>query len=69
MRDGLIIREDTPAELTGGTSETEIRCRRDGEDVVIHTTEPTRLLQELTTQALAEGRELRRLAGAACGVH
>jgi ABC-2 type transport system ATP-binding protein len=61
LREGLIIREGTPAELTGGASETEVRYRRNGQDVVIRTTEPTRVLQELTTQALAEGRELEGL--------
>ena len=61
LREGLIIREGTPAELTGGASETEVRYRQNGRDVVIRTTEPTRVLQELTTQALAEGRELEGL--------
>src|SRR5213078_2738399 len=55
MREGVIVREGTPADLTGGTKETEIRYRRDGHEVVLRTTEPTRVLQELTTQALAEG--------------
>ena len=58
LREGQIIREGTPAELTGGTNETEVRYRQDGHEVVIHTTEPTRLLQELTAAALAEGREV-----------
>jgi ABC-2 type transport system ATP-binding protein len=58
LREGVIIREGTPAELTGGATETEVRYRRNGQEVVIHTTEPTRVLQELTTQALAEGGEL-----------
>jgi ABC-2 type transport system ATP-binding protein len=61
LREGRIIREGTPAELTGGTSETEVRYRQDGHEVVIHTTEPTRLLQELTAAALAEGREVEGL--------
>ena len=61
LREGQIIREGTPAELTGGTSETEVRYRQDGHEVVIHTTEPTRLLQELTAAALAEGREVEGL--------
>jgi len=30
LRDGVIIREGTPAELTGGSSETEVRYRKDG---------------------------------------
>ena len=61
LREGQIIREGTPAELTGGTKETEVRYRQDGYEVVIHTTEPTRLLQELTAAALAEGREVEGL--------
>src|SRR2546421_786127 len=61
LREGRIIREGTPAELTGDTAETEVRYRRDGHEVVLRTTEPTRLLHELTEQALAEGRELEGL--------
>jgi ABC-2 type transport system ATP-binding protein len=61
LREGRIVREGTPTELTGGTNETEIHYRRDGEEVVIRTTEPTRLLHELTQAALAEGRELEGL--------
>jgi ABC-2 type transport system ATP-binding protein len=61
LREGRIIREGTPAELTGGTNETEVRYREDGHDVVVRTTEPTRLLQELTAAALAEGREVEGL--------
>jgi ABC-2 type transport system ATP-binding protein len=62
LREGRIVRVGTPAELTGGGGgETEIRYRRDGQAVVVRTTEPTRLLHELTTQALAAGRELEGL--------
>ena len=61
LREGVIIREGTPAEFTGGARETEVRYRRNGQEVVIRTTEPTRVLQELTTQALAEGGELEGL--------
>jgi ABC-2 type transport system ATP-binding protein len=61
LREGLIVREGTPAELTGDASETEVRYRRDGHEVVIRTTEPTRVLQELTTEAMGEGRELEGL--------
>jgi ABC-2 type transport system ATP-binding protein len=61
LREGRIIREGTPAELTGDTTETEVRYRRDGHEVVIRTTEPTKVLQELTSAALAEGRELEGL--------
>jgi len=61
LREGLIVREGTPAELTGDTSETEVRYRRDGHEVVIRTTEPTRVLHELTAEAMAEGREVEGL--------
>jgi ABC-2 type transport system ATP-binding protein len=61
LREGRIIREGTPAELTGGAQQTEIRYRRDGDEVVIRTADPTRLLYQLTEQAIAEGRELEGL--------
>jgi ABC-2 type transport system ATP-binding protein len=61
LRAGRIISEGTPAELTGGSNETEVRYRRNGDEVVIRTTEPTRLLHQLTEQALADGRELEGL--------
>jgi len=62
LREGEIIREGTPAELTGGSSETEIRYREDGHEVVIHTSDPTKLLHQLTAEALAAGRELEGLS-------
>jgi ABC-2 type transport system ATP-binding protein len=62
LREGRIVREGTPAELTGDTSETEVRYRRNGHEVVVLTTEPTKLLHELTEQALSEGRELEGLS-------
>jgi ABC-2 type transport system ATP-binding protein len=62
LRGGEIIREGAPAELTGGSTETEIRFRRDGEVVVMRTNEPTKLLNRLTSEALAEGRELEGLS-------
>jgi ABC-2 type transport system ATP-binding protein len=61
MREGVIVRIGTPRELTTSDLEVEIRYRRDGEEVVIVTTEPTRVLHELTTEALAGGVELERL--------
>jgi ABC-2 type transport system ATP-binding protein len=61
MREGVIVRIGTPRELTTSDLEVEIRYRRDGEEVVIVTTEPTRVLHELTTEALADGVELERL--------
>ncbi len=58
LRDGQIVSEGTPAELTAGAGEAEIRYRRDGELVTVRTAEPTRMLHELTAVAVAEGREL-----------
>jgi ABC-2 type transport system ATP-binding protein len=61
LREGVIIREGRPAELTGGEVVTEIRYRRDGEEVVERTSDPTRRLHELTAEALARGEQLERL--------
>ncbi len=61
LRDGLIIREGTPAELTGGDVETEIRFRRAGEEIVERTRTPTQRLHELTAEAVARGEELEEL--------
>jgi ABC-2 type transport system ATP-binding protein len=61
MREGVIVRVGTPRELTTGDLEVEIRYRRGGEDVVVTTAEPTRVLHDLTAEALARGEELERL--------
>jgi ABC-2 type transport system ATP-binding protein len=61
LRDGLIVREGSPSELTGGAVETEIRYRLGIEEVVERTREPTRRLNELTAEALARGEELEGL--------
>jgi ABC-2 type transport system ATP-binding protein len=61
LREGRIVTVGKPSELTGGDVETEIRYRRDGESVVLRTHEPTRVLHELTAEALAAGGELDEL--------
>jgi len=61
MRDGRIVRIGTPRELTTTELEVEIRYRRAGEDVLLRTSDPTRVLHELTTEAIARGEELERL--------
>ena len=58
LRKGLVVSIGTPAELTGGAVETEIRYRRNGQEVVERTTDATRRLYELTAEALARGEEL-----------
>jgi ABC-2 type transport system ATP-binding protein len=61
MREGAIVRVGTPRELTTSDLEVEIRYRQNGEEIVVVTNEPTRVLHELTTEALARGIELERL--------
>ena len=61
MREGVIVRIGTPRELTTADLEVEIRYRRDGEDVLVRTGAPTRVLHDLTAEALARGEELERL--------
>jgi len=61
LRDGTIVKIGTPRELTTADLEVEIRFRRDGEEVLLRTSEPTRVLHELTAEALSRGEELERL--------
>jgi ABC-2 type transport system ATP-binding protein len=61
MRAGQIVRVGTPAELTTTELQTEIRYRRNGEEVLLQTDEPTRVLAELTAAAVARGEELEAL--------
>ena len=61
LREGRIVREGSPAELTGGAVETEIRYRLDGEEIVERTSDPTQRLHELTGEALARGETLEAL--------
>jgi ABC-2 type transport system ATP-binding protein len=62
LRDGRIVALGRPAELSGSAPATEIRYRRNGREVVLSTREPTRVLHELTAEALREGRELEDLS-------
>jgi ABC-2 type transport system ATP-binding protein len=61
LRRGEIVASGTPAELIANTPGTEIRYRREGEQVVVRTEDPVRLLHELTSQALSDGAEVRDL--------
>ena len=60
LRDGRIVATGTPADLTR-TPATEIRYRENGREVVLQTEEPTRVLHELTTAAIARGDEVHGL--------
>jgi ABC-2 type transport system ATP-binding protein len=61
LREGRIVRIGTPAELTSTDLQTEIRYRQNGEEVLVRTDEPTRVLAELTSAAVARGEELEGL--------
>jgi ABC-2 type transport system ATP-binding protein len=61
LAQGQIAALGRPGELTGALPPTEIRYRRNGEEVVLRTDEPTRVLHELTAEALAAGTELEGL--------
>ena len=61
LRGGVIVSQGTPTELIGDSRLTEIRYRRNGELVAMETNEPTRVLNELTSEALRDGRELEHL--------
>ena len=61
LREGQIVRVGTPRELTTSELEVEIRYHRNGEEVLLRTSEPTRVLHELTADALARSEELDRL--------
>ena len=58
LRDGRIAATGSPRELLSGAAGVEIRYRRNGEEIVVATEDPTRLLHELTSDALAGGYEL-----------
>jgi ABC-2 type transport system ATP-binding protein len=61
LRAGEIAALGAPQELTATRAATEIRYRRDGREVVLETAEPTKVLHELTGEALAAGTELESL--------
>jgi ABC-2 type transport system ATP-binding protein len=62
LREGRIAAIGRPEDLTGSAPATEIRYRRDGKDVLVTTHEPTPVLHELTSEAIASGRELENLS-------
>jgi ABC-2 type transport system ATP-binding protein len=61
LREGTIVAAGTVQELTASSRATEIRYRLNGKEVVLETDEPTRVLHELTEQALQRGQELEGL--------
>jgi ABC-2 type transport system ATP-binding protein len=61
LREGQIVRIGTPRELTTAAPDVEIRYRLDGEEILVRTHEPTRVLHELTRKALERGEEIDQL--------
>jgi ABC-2 type transport system ATP-binding protein len=61
IQDGRIVLEGTPRELVAAEGTVEIRYRRNGDEIVLDTDEPTRVLHDLTEEALARGEELEGL--------
>lgn len=61
LHEGVIAAMGTPEGLLAASGAVKITYQRDGELVVMRTDEPTRVLHELTTQALADGVELEGL--------
>jgi ABC-2 type transport system ATP-binding protein len=58
LRAGRIVATGSPRDLLDGHAAVEIRYRSGGEEIVLETEEPTRVLHELTETALARGDEL-----------
>jgi ABC-2 type transport system ATP-binding protein len=58
LREGRIVALGRPSELTGGRVATEIRYRLNGREILVETHEPTKVLHELTAEALSRGAEL-----------
>jgi ABC-2 type transport system ATP-binding protein len=61
LREGEIVAGGSPRELLAGHAGVEIRYRLNGREIVVDTDEPTRVLHELTSDALAHGAELEGL--------
>ena len=61
LREGHIVATGSSRELLARHAGVEIRYRENGREVVVDTDEPTRVLNELTADALARGAELEGL--------
>jgi ABC-2 type transport system ATP-binding protein len=63
VKGGQILAEGSPAELgVGRSSRYRVAYLRDGEPVIHQTDDPTTMLHELTTEALARGERLEGLS-------
>ena len=63
IKDGRVLATGAPAELDSGATRYRVAWRdADGEFHARETDDPTALLHQLTSQALAHGEELRDLS-------
>jgi ABC-2 type transport system ATP-binding protein len=62
IKDGAILAEGPPADLTSGASRYRVAYRLGGERFERDTDDPTSLLHELTADALARGERLEELS-------
>ena len=61
VKDGRIVAEGPPREIAGGSMRYRITYDRNGRQAEHETDDPTTLLQELTSEALARGERLENL--------
>jgi ABC-2 type transport system ATP-binding protein len=62
VKDGRILAEGPPGELIAGAARYRVSYRLDGEPVEVVTEDPTTLLHEATSAALARGERLEELS-------
>jgi ABC-2 type transport system ATP-binding protein len=62
VKDGVIVAEGPPSELSSERSRYRVAYSRNGHQEVIETDDPTELLHRLTGEALARGERLEGLS-------
>jgi ABC-2 type transport system ATP-binding protein len=62
VKDGEIVAQGPPSELSPGRSRYRVSYRQDGRRVELETEDPTELLHRLTSEALARGERLEDLS-------
>jgi ABC-2 type transport system ATP-binding protein len=62
VKDGVIVAEGPPGELSPGRAAYRVSYLEHGERVEIDTDDPTELLHRLTSEALARGERLEQLS-------
>jgi ABC-2 type transport system ATP-binding protein len=62
VKDGVIVAEGPPSELSAGRAGYRVTYDEDGRRVELETDDPTELLHRLTSEALARGKRLENLS-------